>query len=450
MQIKQWQDKNLAQFSYGILSDDQKKIILIDPSRNPKPYLDWAGEYGAKIIGIIETHPHADFVSSHLELQHLTGSPIYVHSLLGASYPHIPFDDGATIEMGKIKLTSLHTPGHSPDSISILLEYDGTQRAVFTGDTLFIGDCGRPDLRESAGNIQSKREDLAKQLYYSLRNKLMKLRDDVIVYPGHGAGSLCGKNLSHNASSSIFNEKLTNWSLQQASESEFVENLLKDQPFIPQYFPYDVELNRKGAPALGKSISAIEMKGVVIDATTESLDPMVWIIDGRKQNIYAAGHLAHSINLMEDGSFETWLGTIIKPGEKFYLAGESREQVQRLIQRTAAIGYEMQIEAVLVPIVTTLTEESLNVTEFKNSQNNYTIVDVRGETEAKHKKVFSASINIPLTELRERVREIPIGKPIVVHCASGYRSAAGSSIIKSILNGNATVYNLSEAVKQFM
>ena len=207
MKIKQWEDKNLAQFSYGILSDCEKKIILIDPSRNPKPYLDFASEHNASIIGIIETHPHADFISSHLELHGLTGAVIYTHSLAGATYPHEAFDDGATIEYGKIRLTSLHTPGHSPDSICVLLEHDGVQKAVFTGDTLFIGDCGRPDLREGAGNIQSKKEDLARLMYHSLRDKLMQLNDEVLVYPAHGAGTLCGKNLSKENSSTIKKEK---------------------------------------------------------------------------------------------------------------------------------------------------------------------------------------------------------------------------------------------------
>ncbi|RZK92390.1 MAG: MBL fold metallo-hydrolase, partial [Pedobacter sp.] len=257
MQIKQWEDKNLSHFSYGILSDCEKKIVLVDPARNPEPYLNWAKENDAEIIAIIETHPHADFVSSHLELGKTTGATIYVHSMVGVSYPHTPFDEGTTIELGKIKLTSLHTPGHSPDSISILLEHDGKQKAVFTGDTLFIGDCGRPDLREGAGNIQSKREDLAKQMYHSLRKKLMALDDDVLVYPAHGAGSLCGKNLSKENSSTIGKEKQTNWCLQDASEEEFVKNLLTDQPFIPHYFPFDVELNRKGAPAFRESISEV-------------------------------------------------------------------------------------------------------------------------------------------------------------------------------------------------
>ena len=252
MQIKQWKDKNLAQFSYAILSDSEKKIVLIDPSRNPQPYLDYAKKNNAVITAIIETHPHADFISSHLELSNLTGATIYTSSLVDAGYKHAGLDEGTTIEFGNIKLTALHTPGHSPDSISILLEHDGKQKAVFTGDTLFIGDCGRPDLREGAGNLRGTRHELAKTMYHTLRDKLIPLNDDVILYPAHGAGTLCGKDLSEANSSTMGREKQTNWSLQPMTEEEFVKSLLSDQPFVPAYFPFDVEINRKGAPSFKK------------------------------------------------------------------------------------------------------------------------------------------------------------------------------------------------------
>lgn len=257
MRIKQWEDKNLAQFSYSILSDCEKKMVLIDPARNPQPYLDYAKEQDAEIVAVIETHPHADFISSHLELHQLTGATIYASSIIDAAYPHKAFDEGEVLEYGKIKLLALHTPGHSPDSITVLLEHDGKQKAVFTGDTLFIGDCGRPDLREGCGNLRWNREELAKKMYHSLRDKLITLNDDVMLYPGHGAGTLCGKGLSEANSSTIGKEKETNWSLQPMNEEEFVTALLSDQPFIPAYFPYDVELNRKGAAPFKQSISAV-------------------------------------------------------------------------------------------------------------------------------------------------------------------------------------------------
>ncbi|MCX7877679.1 MAG: MBL fold metallo-hydrolase, partial [Ignavibacteria bacterium] len=195
MVIKQFEDKNLAHYSYAVYSKGE--VALIDPARDVSQYYEFAGSLNGKITVVIETHPHADFVSSHLEIHKTTGATIYVSELVGAEYPHQSFDEGDAIILGDITLKAINTPGHSPDSISIVvIDEKGKPYAVFTGDTLFIGDCGRPDLREKAGAITAKREELARQMYYSLRNKLMTLPDDVLVYPAHGAGSLCGKGLS--------------------------------------------------------------------------------------------------------------------------------------------------------------------------------------------------------------------------------------------------------------
>lgn len=448
MQIKQFEDKNLSHFSYAVLSDGEKKIMLIDPARDVQPYLDFAKEKEAQIVGIIETHPHADFISSHLEFHQTAGAIIYTSRLVDALYPHQAFDEGNFIQMGKIKLSAIHTPGHSPDSISILLEHEGKQKAVFTGDTLFIGDCGRPDLREGAGKIQLKREDLAKQMYHSLREKLMVLDDDVLVYPAHGAGTLCGKNLSKESSSTIGNEKQTNWCLQPMSEDEFVKNLLSDQPFVPMYFPFDVEVNRKGAAPLQESLLKIEIKESA-DQNFE-LNETLWVIDTRKEEDFKKGHLPHSVNLMEEGKFETWLGSIIRPGEKFYLAGESTGQLQRMLKRAAAIGYETAIAEALVVTGGEVKETKIDLDRFKKHPNEYTIVDVRNTSEIKKGKLFSDSLTIPLAELRNRVNEIPMNKPIIVHCAGGYRSAAASSLLRSLVKGNITVLDLGEAVKDFM
>ena len=444
MKIQQFEDKHLAHYSYAVLSECEQKIVLIDPARDVQQYLDFAKEHNATIIGVIETHPHADFVSSHLELHQTLNATIYTSKLVDAAYPHQTFDEGQSIQLGKIKLTAINTPGHSPDGISILLEHDGKQKAVFTGDTLFIGDCGRPDLREGAGKLQAKREELAKQMYHSLRQKLAVLNEDVLVYPAHGAGTLCGKNLSKESSSTIGKEKGTNWSLQEATEEEFVQNLLADQPFVPAYFPFDVELNRNGAAPLHQSIGA-----VTIEQQQTALDPNAWVVDVRDAASYKKGHLPHSINLMEDGKLETWLGSIIKPGERFYLAGENSEQVQRVLQRAASIGYETAVIKGLVITGGAEQDEAIDLSAFKQATDDYTIVDVRNTSEVKEGKIFSNSISIPLAELRQRVAEIPTGKPIVVHCAGGYRSAAGSSLIQSTLGQQVEVLDLGEAVKSF-
>ena len=451
MQIKQWEDKGLAQFSYAVLSDCAKKIVLIDPSRDPQPYLNYAKEKDAAIAGVIETHPHADFVSGHLELHQLTGATIYVSSEVGVFYPHSDFDEGNFITLGKIKLFPLNTPGHSPDSISIVLEHEGKQKAVFTGDTLFIGDCGRPDLREGAGNLKVLRNELAKSMYHSLRNKLMKLEDDVIVYPGHGAGSLCGKGLSEANSSTIGKEKETNWSLQQMTEEEFVTNLLADQPFIPAYFPFDVELNRKGAKPFGESISNVKISEAIRNENdAKRLDKSTWIVDARDEAIYKKAHLPQSVNLMEGTKFETWLGSIIKPGEPFYLAGENESQIKSLVERAAAIGYEGQLKEAFVLDFGTVEGEKIDAKQLEENPDAFTIVDVRNEEELKQGKPFARSISVPLHELRNKVTTLPTDKPIVVHCAGGYRSAAASSILQTTLNGKVKVYDLGEGIKEFM
>lgn len=450
MKIEQWEDKGLAHFSYAILSESEKEIILVDPSRDPGPYLEFARNQKARITGIIETHPHADFVSSHLELHRVTGATIYTSQLVDAYYPHESFDEGQHIQVGELRLSALNTPGHSPDSICVLLEEDGKQKAVFTGDTLFIGDCGRPDLREGAGKIQLTRKELARKMYHSLRSRLMTLENDVAVYPAHGAGTLCGKALSSAHSSTIGAEKISNWSLQEQTEEEFVESLLADQPFIPAYFPYDVELNRKGAPGFEESVHAIKMLGEITSKEdSRMLDESLWIIDARDEKVFKKGHMSHSINLMEGNKFETWLGSIIPPGERFYLAGSSTEQLRKLIARAAAIGYESFIEAAFVLEYGDTKMPKLDTEAFENAPDQYTIIDVRNPSEVKEGKIFSNSLSIPLAELRNRVSEVPTDKPVVVHCAGGYRSAAASSLVEASVDGKVKVFDLGEAVKDF-
>ena len=449
MKIKQFEDKNLAHYSYAIISLGE--MALIDPSRNPQPYYDFAKEENATITTIIETHPHADFVSSHLEISNTTGATIYVSKLLGAEYSHQSFDDGDAIVLGGITLKSINTPGHSPDSISILaINEDLKEEAIFTGDTLFIGDCGRPDLREEAGAITASRADLAKQMYYSLRNKLMTLPNDVKVYPAHGAGSLCGKGLSAQNSSTIGDEKTNNWSLQAMSETDFVNELLADQPFIPKYFPFDVGLNKKGAKNYAISISKVEKREpITCSGCASSLNPDITIIDTRPQEQFKRSHLKNAINLMNDTKFETWLGSIVNPDEKFYLTAENDTILKELIERSAKIGYEQQIELAFTVDFGNTEMKFFDSEELRNNEEAFTIIDIRNLSEVKTKPIFSNTLHIPLYELRERTNEIPLHKPIIVHCAGGYRSAAGSSIIKSKLNGTSQVYDLSEAVKTF-
>jgi hydroxyacylglutathione hydrolase len=444
MQIEQFEDKGLAHFSYAILSECAREIVLIDPARNPQPYYDYARANDANIISVIETHPHADFVSSHLEIAQQTGAVIRVSQLLGADYAHEAFDEGQEFTVGKLTFRALNTPGHSPDSLSIVLCREGKDVAVFTGDTLFSGDVGRPDLREKAGNMTAKREELAKQMYHSLRDKLMPLAGDVLVYPAHGAGSLCGKALSGASSSTIADEKFGNPMLRTMSEAAFVQELLADQPFIPKYFGHDVALNKAGAPAYAPSVQQVPRLGA-----SATLEAGVLVVDTRPESEFKQGHVEGALNIQQGGKFETWLGSIVGPEEKFYLVAADEDILENLIQKTAKIGYEALIEGALVGSPSaTATLPQLDVAQFRQHPENYTIVDIRNATEHRDEPLFAGSLNIPLPELRERAQQIPTGKPVVVHCAGGYRSAAGSSIVADALPG-IQVLDLSEAVKSF-
>lgn len=449
MEIKQFEDKNLAHYSYAIVSNGE--VALIDPARNPQPYYDFAALHNAKITTIIETHPHADFVSSHLEIHITTDATIYVSKLLGAEYAHQSFDESEVIALGNITLKALNTPGHSPDSISIVaIDENQKQQAVFTGDTLFIGDCGRPDLRENAGAITAARSELALQMYHSLRTKLMTLPDDVVVYPAHGAGSLCGKGLSTHNKSTVGAEKMQNWSLQMMSEEHFIKELLSDQPFIPKYFPFDVSVNKKGAENYLESISRIKKREpITCEVCADTLNPAIAIIDSRPQLQFKKAHLKNAINLMNDTNFETWLGSIIDPEEQFYLIAETEAVLQELIERTAKIGYEKQIALAFVGNFGNTEMQVFDSSVLQENEDAFTIIDIRNDSEVESNKTFAKSIHIPLHQLRERTSEIPLDKPILVHCAGGYRSAAGSSIIQSQINGAVQVFDLGEAVKTF-
>ena len=443
MEIKQFYDETLAHASYAIISEGE--IALVDPARDPQPYYDFAEEKNGHIVAVIETHPHADFVSSHLQIHNETGAKIYVSRLLGADYDHITFDTGDVLKLGNITLRALNTPGHSPDSISIVAtDDDGKDHSVFTGDTLFIGDVGRPDLREKAGNITAKREQLARDMYKSTRDILMPLDKDIMIYPAHGAGSLCGKALSKETFSTLGQQLEENYALQEMSEDEFVDVLLEDQPYIPKYFGFDVGVNKSGAEDFENNISRVPR----LDPEAE-LNKSALIIDTRSRKLYNEGHVPGAINIIEDGKFETWLGSIVGPDEKYYLIAESEKCMESVIRRAAKIGYEKNLlGALLNPSYGTKIHSEINVDGFKAYTNKFTIVDVRVESEVRANSYFSDAINIPLHELRERVNEIPSDKPIVVHCEGGYRSATGSSIIEKAFP-EAVAYDLSEAIKQF-
>jgi hydroxyacylglutathione hydrolase len=443
VQIQQFYDKGLAHASYAVRVGRQ--LALIDPGRDPQPYYDFADEHDAEIVAVIETHSHADFVSSHLEIARETDATIYCSKLTGARYPHKNFDDGDRLKLGPMELHALNTPGHSPDSISVLLMDELAQtRAVFTGDSLLVGDVGRPDLREDAASGSHPREALAAQLYRSTRQKLMALPPATRVYPAHGPGSLCGKTTSPDLDSTIARELASNYALQPMSEPEFIQALLEDQPFVPRYFGYDVQLNKLGAPNFEDSVRAVPRLG-----GQAAPEPDVLLIDTRPAAQFRTGHLPGALNLQDGSKFETWLGSVVGPAEPFYLLADSQIQLDTVIRKAAKIGYEANIKgALLAPTPLPATSPEVNVEAVRAHPGQFTIVDVRNRPEA-DKLQFDNTLLIPLPELRERVDEIPTNKPVLVHCAGGYRSAAAASIIEAARPGVA-VYDLGEAVTEFM
>ncbi len=441
MNIKQFEYKPLAHYSYAIVSEGE--MAVVDPERNPAQYYAFAKANNAKITTVIETHPHADFVSAHLEIHKETGATIYNSNKVGADYPHTSFDEGDEITIGNVRLKAINTPGHSPDSITIVA-IAGTKTALFTGDTLFIGDVGRPDLREKAGNMKAKREELAEMMYNTITTKFNDLPDDAIVYPAHGAGSLCGKNLSDANSSTLGNERISNWAFKKQSKQEFIDTILDGQPFIPSYFGFDVDMNKEGAARLEPSIGQVPFEG--------KCHATGLVVDTRDEATFKQGHINGSFNIQAvsaNAKFETWLGSIITPEDTFTLVVDSEENKNELLHRVAKIGYEKLLTKVItIPNDTLEKTEKLDLADFKNNPEKYTIVDIRNASEVEEGKFFDSALSHPLNELRDTAQQIPTDKPIVVHCAGGYRSAAGSSILSSILS-SVTIYDLSDDVKQF-
>ncbi len=441
MNIKQFEYKPLAHYSYAVVSNGE--MAVIDPERNPEQYYAFAKANHAKITAIIQTHPHADFVSAHLEISKETGATIYNSEKLGADYPHKSYDHGDSIKVGSITLEAINTPGHSPDSITIVAT-ENNETALFTGDTLFVGDVGRPDLREKAGNMKAKREELAGMMYDTMQHKFTDLPDDAVVYPAHGAGSLCGKNLSDAASSTLGEERQSNWAFKKQSKEEFTATILDGQPFIPSYFGFNVDINKEGADHLKPSIAKIPFEE---KSTADGL-----IVDMRDEATFKNGHLKGSFNIQavsENAKFETWLGSIIKPEEEFTLVVESEDQKDYMLHRVAKIGYEKQLLKIITLKINDLEKTpQLDLEDFKINPQDYTIVDIRNTSEVEEGKFFETALSHPLNELRDTANDIPTDKPIVVHCAGGYRSAAGSSILQKKLK-DVTVHDLSDDVEQF-
>lgn len=442
-EIKQFEDEGLSHFSYAILVD--RKIVLVDPARDPRPYYDYAESHEAKIVGVIETHPHADFISSHLQIHQEKQAKIYVSKLVKATYPHEAFDEGDTIVLSDtVKLMALNTPGHSPDSISVVLREQDQDKVVFTGDALLFGSVGRPDLREYSQEVATQRQQLAQQMYHTIHRKYALLDDSVLVYPTHGAGSLCGHAIRDVKVSTIGYERVHNFAFQIRDEQEFVDKLLQDQPYIPRYFPYNVEINKKGVGALEQSIKAIP----IFVAGHSDFSSAV-LVDSRESQPFRKSHLPQSINIPDNKKFETWLGTIIPPEDSFYLiVGTDEEKEERLV-KAAKIGYERLVKGVIIyGEHQGETSRDFDQEWFDANQGKYVILDVRTDKEASEDSIFDDAIHIPLSELKEKIGTLPTDKAIFVHCASGYRSSIGSSLIKKY-SSDIEVYDIGSDIKKY-
>ena len=438
MILEQFYLNCLAHASYLIGDEETHTAAIIDPQRDVQRYLESAQRHGLQIRHVFLTHFHADFLAGHLELRDLTGAKIYLGARAQAEYAFTPMKDGDTLEFGKVRLKAMETPGHTPESISILV-YDlakdaATPQAVLTGDTLFIGDVGRPDLRASLG---WKPADLGRLLYSSLITKILGLPDSTLVYPAHGAGSLCGRNISTETVSTIGDQRRHNYALQPMSEEAFVKMITADQPEAPDYFTYDAVLNAKERPTLEHTLERV-LHPLSLEAVLKMKDAGAQVIDVRDPDEFSKAHLAGTINIGLGGQYATWAGTLLNREQPIVLiANPGREQEAAI--RLGRIGFD-HIAGYLQDGVQVLEvrPELGQGTERKSpaaiaaelaSPNPPLVLDVRAPKECQTKRI-AGSLNIPLNHLAERLNELPNSRSIVVHCAGGYRSSIAASILQ--------------------
>ena len=428
----------LAHASYLIADRVGGQAAVIDPQRDIEQYLADAERLGCEIRHVFLTHLHADFIAGHLELRDRVGASIHLGAEASAEYPFTPMADGDELELGQVRLSVLETPGHSPESISILV-FDPEQSrtrpcAVLTGDTLFIGDVGRPDLRASLG---WSADQLASMLYDSLRDKLLPLPDDTLVYPAHGAGSLCGKNLSTDTVSTIGVQRKYNYALQPMRRERFIEIVTSDQPDTPAYFTYDAILNARERPTLDETLVR-ELQPLTLVQLLETVQDGAQLLDSREQAEFEGAHIRGALNIGLGGSFATWSGTLIDPERPVILVAEPGREVEAAT-RLGRIGFDtvagylqggmQQLTAApeLVERTERITAGSLG--ERLDAAPMPLLIDVRTAQEWSDGHIDGA-MNIPLSQLSERLAELPTDRPLIVYCASGYRSAIAASLLR--------------------
>ncbi len=448
MILKQYYLGCLAHASYLIADEASGEAAVVDPQRDVEQYVTDATQLGCRIGHVFLTHLHADFIAGHLELRDREGAIIHLGAQASAEYPFTPMDDGAVMRLGDVRLEVLETPGHSPESISILVfdteHGEQSPYAVLTGDTLFIGDVGRPDLRASLG--WSARE-LASMLYDSLREKLAPLPDDTLVYPAHGAGSLCGKNLSTDTVSTIGVQRRYNYALAPMSRERFIEIVTTDQPDTPAYFTYDAVLNARERPTLEQALER-ELQPLSLDQLLELAREGAQLLDTREPTEFEGAHIRKALNIGLGGSFATWCGTILDPGRPVVVIAEPGREVEAAT-RLGRIGFDtvvgylaggmQQLDRVpeLIELIERITAGSL--AEQLASSAPPVLIDVRTAREWDESHIDGA-LNLPLSQLAERAGELAADDPLVAYCAGGYRSAIAVSVLRRA--GLARVANL--------
>ena len=433
MYFKQFYLGCLAQASYMIGSKGEAAVV--DPRRDIEAYLEEAEREGLKIRHVIETHLHADFVSGHRELAARTGAKIYFGAKAQAKFDCVAVKEGDAIAMGDVTLRFLETPGHTPESLSVLVidrEKSETPEAVLTGDTLFIGDVGRPDL---LGSTMSAAE-LAGMLYDSLHEKLLTLPDSVAVYPAHGAGSLCGRNISSETSSTIGQQRKFNYALQPMAREEFIKMMTTDLPEAPAYFSRDVKLNREGPGNLSELPKASALGPAAVEGLRRS---GAVILDTRPAAQYGTGHIPGSLNIGLGGQFASWAGALVAPEKPIVLITEDEDHVEEARIRLTRVGLEnvagylagglLAWHDANLPVTTT---EQISVDELRHrldAGGPSQLVDVRrpGEWQAGH---IPQATHLPLNALGQRAAELDASQPVTAICAGGYRSSIATSLLE--------------------
>ncbi len=435
MILEQYYLDCLSQASYLIGDETTGRAVVVDPRRDVDVYLEDAGASGLTIDLVVETHLHADFLSGHLELAAATGAEVCFGVGAVTEFPSRQLRDGERIELGEVVLEVLHTPGHTPESLCLVVyEHadDTVPHAVLTGDTLFIGDVGRPDLLSAIGHSP---DGLADQLFHSLHDKLLVLPDDTLVLPAHGAGSSCGKNLSSELTCTIGRQKLTNHALRVPDKEAFVALVTDGQPPAPDYFVYDAVLNRRDHDLLDPDVPTTPLD--LADVQRAVADGAV-VLDAREPETFGRGHLTGSVNVGLEGRFAEFAGSVVATDADIVLVAESgleREARNRL----ARIGFDRVIGHLADPAATfadnpgsVQRSSRLTATDLGDcceTIDDLQVLDVRNPGETVDGTIGTA-ITIPLAQLRRRLDELDPARPTVVYCAGGYRSSIAVSLLR--------------------